>query len=374
MHNCADSLTTPIVQTAAYTFSSTEQIFDYLEGRYESFKYGRDGNPTVRVLEEKIKDMEGAEDCLVTSSGMNAISTMILSLVPPGGHVVMALDCCRQTREFCDTFMAKMGVKISMIDPSNTCVLEQVLKQKDVSMFFSESPTNTYLRCIDIPRIKSLCKEALVVIDSTYATPINQRAISLGADLVIHSATKYLSGHQDVLAGAIAGRADLIDTIRKMRHVIGGTLDAHASYLVLRGMKTLDVRVRRQSETGYEIAKRLCKHPRIGKVHYPGLVDHPDHAVAKETMSGFGGVVSFEVDGDMWDSAAVVDAMQLARISSSLGGVESLIHQPVIMSYWDLCPERRKAMGIKDNLIRYSCGIEPLEDIWTDIERALNAI
>ena len=241
-----------------------------------------------------------------------------------------------------------------------------------VSLYFSESPTNPYLRCVDIPRIKQLCGEkgAVVCIDSTFATPINQQAIPLGADLVLHSATKYLAGHNDVLAGAIAGRSDLVTAVRAMHNILGGTIDPHAAYLLLRGMKTLDLRVQRQNASAMELARRLEAHPQVQRVHYPGLESHPDHAIALQQMTAFGGVVSFEIDGDLWKTAKFIDGVRLPYIAPSLGGVESLIEQPTVVSYWDQGPEMRAKVGIRDNLIRFSCGVESVEDIWADFQQA----
>ncbi len=320
--------------------------------------------------------MEGAEDCLVSASGMNSATTMLLALVPAGGHIVTTTDCYRRTRQFIQTLLPKMGISATVIDPADLDALQTALDTHEVSLFFSESPTNPYLRCVDIPRIKAMCepKGAVVVIDSTFATPINQQALSLGADLVIHSATKYLAGHNDVLAGAIAGRADLVAAVRAMHNVLGGTIDPHAAYLLLRGMKTLDLRVERQNASASEFARRLAEHPKISHVHYPGLANHPDHEIAVRQMKGYGGVVSFEVDGDLWRTAALIDAVKLPYIAPSLGGVESLIEQPTVISYWDQGPEKRAQVGIKDNLIRFSCGVEPLEDIWDDMKQALDQI
>jgi cystathionine gamma-synthase len=211
-------------------------------------------------------------------------------------------------------------------------------------------------------------------VDSTFATPCNSRALTFGADLVIHSATKYLAGHNDVLAGAIAGRQDLVDAVRSMHNILGGVIDPHAAYLLLRGMKTLDLRVERQNATAMEIARRLEAHPKICTVHYPGLPSHRDHAIAAKQMSGFGGVISFEVKGDLWKTAALIDAVKLPYIAPSLGGVESLIEQPTVISYWDQGPEKRAEYGIKDNLVRYSCGVECVEDLWADLEQALASI
>lgn len=372
----ADSLTTPIVQTATYTFQDTAELIAYQEGRYGSYEYGRYGNPTTRACEEKIRELEGAEDCLVSSSGMNSATTMLLALVPAGGHIVTTTDCYRRTRQFIQTVLPKMGISATVIDPADLGALERALEEHDVSLFFSESPTNPYLRCVDVPRIKQLCaaKDAVVVIDSTFATPINQQAIALGADLVIHSATKYLAGHNDVLAGAIAGKADLVAAVRAMHNVLGGTIDPHASYLLLRGMKTLDLRVERQNRTALEIARRLEAHSKVLRVHYPGLESHPDHAIAVAQMTGYGGVVSFEIDGDLWKTAQFIDNVRLPYIAPSLGGVESLIEQPTVISYWDQGAEKRAQVGIRDNLIRFSCGIESAEDIWADFEQAFDRL
>lgn len=372
----SDSLTTPLVQTSTYTFRNTKELIDYQEGRYGSYEYGRYGNPTTRACEEKIRALEGAEDCLLSSSGMNAATTMLLALVPAGGHIVTTTDCYRRTRQFIQTVLPKMGISATVIEPNDHEALEQVLEERAVSLFFSESPTNPYLRCVDVPRIAQLChaKGTLVVVDSTFATPVNQRVLALGADIVIHSVTKYLAGHNDVLAGALAGSSELVAAVRLMHNVLGGTIDPHAAFLVTRGLKTLALRVRHVNESALELAKRLEAHPKISRVHYPGLPSHPDHDIAKAQMDGFGGVISFEVDGDMWRTAKLVDSVELPYIAPSLGGCESLIEQPTIVSYWDQGPEMRAKLGIKDNLLRFSTGIEDMEDIWADLAQALDRI
>ena len=419
-------------QTSTYTFKDTAQLIAYQEGRYGSYEYGRYGNPTTRTAEEKIRVLEAAEDCLVSSSGMNAATTMLLALVPAGGHIVTTTDCYRRTRQFIQTVLPKMGIGATVIDPSDLGALERALDEHDVSLFFSESPTNPYLRCVDIGAIKALCepKGCLVAIDSTFATPVNQRACCLGADLVLHSGTKYLAGHNDVLVGAIAGRAEPVAAVRAMHNVLGGTVDPHAAWLLLRGLKTLvrscvffffffliffslffsffffsfssrkkshlfslfffslslslrnknkpkttkqGLRVNQQNATALELARRLEAHPRVSRVHYPGLPSHPDHEIAVRQMSGFGGVVSFEVDADLWGTAAVIDGVRIPYIAPSLGGVESLIEQPTVISYWDQGPDERARIGIKDSLIRYACGVEDVEDLWADLKRALEA-
>jgi cystathionine gamma-synthase len=307
---------------------------------------------------------------------MNSATTMLLALVPDGGHIVTTTDCYRRTRQFIQTVLPRMGISTTVIDPSDMGALERALEEHDVTLFFSESPTNPYLRCIDIQLVSQLChaKGALVCIDGTFATPINQQAIALGADLVLASATKYLAGHQDVLAGALSGRTAEVTKVRQLHNVLGGVIDAHAAYNVLRGMKTLDLRVHRQNETALRLATALENHPKISRVHYPGLASHPEHDIARRQMKGYGGVVSFEINGDLWRTAKFIDSLRLPYIAPSLGGVESLVEQPTVISYWDYGAEERARLGIKDNLVRFSCGIENYEDIAEDVFQALNVI
>jgi cystathionine gamma-synthase len=301
---------------------------------------------------------------------------MLLALVPAGGHIVTTTDCYRRTRQFIQTLLPKMGITTTVIDPSDMVALKAALAKQPVSLFFSESPTNPYLRCVDVRTISSLCHAAgaVVCIDSTFATPCNQRALALGADLVLHSATKYLAGHNDLLAGAVAGSAELVAKVRALHAVLGGVIDPHAAYLLLRGLKTLSLRVARHNENAMRLARVLEAHPKIERVHYPGLASHPDHAIATAQMSGFGGVVSFEVKGDLWTTAKFIDGCRLPYIAPSLGGVESLIEQPTIISYWDQGPEKRAQIGIKDNLVRFSAGVEDYADIESDILQALEAL
>ncbi|KAG1656791.1 hypothetical protein FOA52_008365 [Chlamydomonas sp. UWO 241] len=613
-----DSLTTPIVQTSTYWFKDTAELIAYNEGRFESYEYGRYGNPTVQTVEAKIRELEGAEDALCSASGMNSVTSMLLALVPAGGHIITTSDCYWRTRQFMINFLPKMNIGVSVIAPNDMEALQRELDAHDAALFFSESPTNPYLRCVDIPEIVKLChaKGTTVCIDSTFATPINSRdltkgvfymwlglwmamthchmagvayywvqdqnqpwltsfsdimsfnkckdikacltlplplvegkirdnqtkywkehgattactlrlckpwngkgsivsgdswfgsmntaralrarglfcvtsvktgtkgfpeeelqelvggdalrgttadgkklqlnyemelphlnhfrttfnavdqsdrpalgphsvvvvwqtknvdhhifagslaisepnahnaivrfhtsfsgsqfasalmelsifvytAIKLGADLVLHSGTKYLAGHNDVLAGALAGRKYLVQTVRKFHHIMGGVIDPNAAYLLLRGMKTLKLRVEHQNAAGMEIAQRLEAHPKIDRVWYPGLVSHPDHAIAKRQMSGFGGVVSFEVTGDLWNCANFIDHVRIPYIGPSLGGVESLIEMPAVQSYWGFGPDKRAEIGIKENLIRFAIGVEDVEDIWEDLVQAL---
>ncbi|KAL8217812.1 hypothetical protein R6Q57_021185 [Mikania cordata] len=371
-----DAITTPVVNTSAYFFKKTIDLIDFKEKRQVSFEYGRYGNPTTEVLEKKISQLEGAESTLILASGMCASTVMLLALVPAGGHIITTTDCYRKTRIFIETFLPKMGITASVIDPADVAGLEHALDNHKVSLFFTESPTNPFLRCVDIELVSKLChaKGAVVCIDGTFATPLNQKALALGADIILHSATKYLGGHNDVLAGCVSGSTEIISQIRNVHHVLGGTLNPNAAYLIIRGMKTLKLRVQQQNSTAQRMAELLEAHPKVKHVYYPGLKSHPEHELAKKQMTGFGGVVSFEVDGDLTTTIKFVDSLKIPYIAPSFGGCESIVDQPAIMSYWDLSQSERAKYGIHDNLVRFSFGVEDFEDLEADVLQALEAI
>ncbi|XP_031396312.1 cystathionine gamma-synthase 1, chloroplastic [Punica granatum] len=371
-----DAITTPVVNTSAYFFKKTAELIDFKEKRRASFEYGRYGNPTTVVAEEKISALEGAESTLIMASGMCASTVMLMALVPAGGHIVTTTDCYRKTRIFIETILPKMGITATVIDPADMKGLESALEEHKVSLFFTESPTNPFLRCVDIKLVSDLChkKGALVCIDGTFATPLNQKALAIGADLVLHSATKFIGGHNDVLAGCVSGPLKLISEIRNLHHVLGGALNPNAAYLIIRGMKTLHLRVQQQNSTAQRMAEILEAHPKVKRVYYPGLPSHPEHHIAKQQMTGFGGVVSFEVDGDLRTTAKFVDTLKIPYIAPSFGGCESIVDQPAIMSYWDLSQGERAKYGILDNLVRFSFGVEDFEDLKADILQALEAI
>ncbi|MBA0665944.1 hypothetical protein Goklo_002409 [Gossypium klotzschianum] len=367
-----DAITTPVVNTSAYFFKKTQELIDFKEKRHTSFEYGRYGNPTTVVAEEKISALEGAESTLIMASGMCASTVMLMALVPAGGHIVTTTDCYRKTRIFIETILPKMGISATVIDPADVDGLESALNKNKVSLFFTESPTNPFLRCVDIEKVSKLChsKGTLVCIDGTFATPLNQKALALGADLVLHSATKFIGGHNDVLAGCISGSEKLVTEIRTFHHISGGTLNPNAAYLIIRGMKTLHLRVQQQNSTALRMAEVLEAHPRVKRVYYPGLPSHPEHEIAKRQMTGFGGVV----DGDLKTTSNFVDALKIPYIAPSFGGCESIVDQPAIMSYWDLSQAERSKYGILDNLIRFSFGVEDFEDLKADILQALETI
>lgn len=369
-----DALAAPIAQTATYTFEKTADLIAYMEGHTEREEYGRYGNPTVRLVEQKLAALEHADDAVAFGSGMAAVTTAILALVKSGSHVVLFNDCYRRTRQFVVGFLDRFGVSHTLVPPGDLSALEAALRP-ETRLVVSEAPTNPYQNVVDLERVAAICKARRVktLIDATFATPINLRASELGIDLVVHSATKYLAGHNDVLGGVVAGKSGLVSLVRDLRHVVGGVLDPHAAYLIHRGIKTLGVRVRQQNETAMRMAEALEAHPRVKQVWYPGLPSHAHHDVAKRIMDGFGGVVTFELEGDLASTSRVVDACEIPRIGPSLGGVESLIEQPALMSYFELSSEQRLAVGMKDTLVRYAVGVEDAEDLIADLRRALDA-
>jgi cystathionine gamma-synthase len=376
-----NSLNTPVVQTATYTFRDTQELIDFMERKTwgdgdDREEYGRYGNPTIAAVESRLAALDGGEDAVLYASGMSAVTSVLLSVLPTGAHIVMTDDCYRRTRQFCQTFLKRLGVETSVVPMGDYAALEAAIIPKTTRFIISESPTNPYLRIANLEQIARLGKEYRVrtLIDSTFATPINQRALEWGIDLVVHSATKYLSGHNDLMAGVVVGRADRIKALRDARGVLGGVVDPQNAYLLDRGIKTLGVRVAQQNRTALAAARFLEAHRRIARVWYPGLESHPDHAIATEQMSGFGGVVSFEVAGDLKTTSNFIDRLRLPYIAPSLGGVESLIEQPALMSYYEKTSEERLELGIKDNLVRFAIGIEDTDDILNDLDQALAGI
>jgi cystathionine gamma-synthase len=370
-----DAVTTPIVCTATYAFSSTQEIRDHFEGRIEREEYGRYGNPTVSAAERKVAALEGAEAAVLFDSGMSAITTTLWAMLKPGDHIVLTSDCYRRTRQFVQTVLTRFGVEHSFVDPSDYAGIEAAIGDR-TRLFITESPTNPYLHVVDLPRLAEIrerrnrrCK---LLIDSTLATPINQRPLEQGADLVAHSCTKFIAGHNDVLAGAICGSRAFVDALREFRGMVGGLLGPHAAYLVIRGAKTLALRMERHNSSALRIAQFLEGHPAVERVFYPGLASHPNHEIAKRVMKGFGGMVSFLVRGDAESCAGFIDACVIPCVGPSMGGVETLIEQTALMSFYELTSEERLKVGIRDNLVRLSVGIEHPDDLIADLKQALD--
>jgi cystathionine gamma-synthase len=382
------SLVTPLVQTATFTFADTADLRAFMEAKMwggnpamsDRGEYGRYGNPTVRAVEQRLAAIENGGDALLFPTGMAAITNVLLSILSSGSHVIFTDDCYRKTRQFCETFLARMGIESSQVPMGDYGALEAAIRP-NTRLIVSESPTNPYLRVVDLARLAEVARRRRVktIIDATFATPINQRPLDYGIDLVIHSATKYLSGHNDIMAGAVIGDASLIHALRQSQGMLGGVLDPHAAFLLERGLKTLALRVAQQNQTALAVANYLERHARVERVWYPGLESHPDHAIARQQMTGYGGVVSFEIaphngEDPLETTSRFIDAMTIPFIAPSLGGVESLIEQPALMSYYEFSTEERQAVGIKDNLVRFALGIEDTADILADLNQALAQI
>jgi len=367
-----NALATPIIQTATYTFTNTRELHDHFQRRIEREEYGRYGNPTQRIAEQKLAVLEGAEDCLLFSSGMAAVTTAAYAVLSHNSHVVVTDDSYRRTRQFLTQTLHRYGIEVSTVPAGDYDAIEEAIRPT-TRLLVSESPTNPYNRIVDMERFAEIGRRHRVktLIDATFATPYNQRPLEFGIDIVLHSATKYLGGHNDLLAGAILGSVELVDGIRSLQHVTGAIIDPLAAYLLIRGLKTFALRLARQNANAQALAEFLAEHPKITAVHYAGLRTHPQYEVARQQMRGFGGVVSFEIAGDLEATSRVVDACRIPQIAPSLGGVESLIEQPALMSFYELSSEERLMVGIKDNLIRYSVGIEDADDHIADIAAAL---
>lgn len=377
-HKPYGALTTPLVQTSTYTFRDSAEIRAFMEAKAAGERpprdeYGRYGNPTQRAAEDKLAALEGAGGALLFASGMAAITTTLATLLSAGDHLVLIRDCYHRTREFALSFLARWGIDTTLLSAAET---PATALRPETRLIFCETPTNPYLRVVDLAHVVDVARRhgALTVVDSTFATPLNQRPLDLGADLVVHSATKYLGGHNDLLAGVVCAAqgppgSELLARIEAARGVMGGVGSPHDAYLLLRGLKTLALRVERQNQNGQRVARFLAGHPAVRRVHYPGLEGHPDHAVARRQMAGFGGVVSFEIEGDFEATAAFVDRLRLPFVGPTLGGVESVVQQPAAL--FSLDPAERARAGLCDNLVRYALGIEDADDLIADLEQAL---
>ncbi|MBM4422028.1 MAG: aminotransferase class I/II-fold pyridoxal phosphate-dependent enzyme [Chloroflexi bacterium] len=377
--NAHHALTPPVVQTATYTFADTADLCDFMDARMWGAakgrtEYGRYGNPTVTAAETKLAALEGAQAAVLYSSGMAAVTSTLLTLLQSGSHVVITDDSYRRTRQFCLNFLRKFGVECTVSPMGDYEALEAAIRPT-TKLIISESPTNPYLRVLDLGRVADIAKRHNVrtLVDATFATPLNLRPLDFGIDLVVHSATKYLGGHNDLLAGVVAGSEQLIALLRQNLWMLGGVLDPNNAYLLVRGLKTLALRLQRQNENGIRVAQFLESHPKVERVWYPGLASHPDHEAASRQMSGFGGVISFEVKGDLSAASRVVDGVRIPIIAPSLGGVETLIEQPALMSYYEMSTEERLEVGIKDNLIRLALGIEDADDLIADLSQSLDS-
>jgi cystathionine beta-lyase/cystathionine gamma-synthase len=365
-------VTPPIYQTSTFEVTDNdEQIRVTTTDRY----YTRWGNPTITLAEQTLAALERTYLSLVFASGMGAITTTILALLKAGDHIVAQRDIYGGVTKFFSEWLPKLGIETTFVD---TTEYEQHARaiRPNTRMLYLESPTNPSLRIVDMKKTAALAKQhrLISIIDSTFGTPINQHPAEHGFDLVMHSGTKYLSGHADLTCGAICGRSDLIEQIGETRKTLGNCMDPHAAWLLIRGLKTLAVRVARHNENALRVAEFLEQHAKVRRVHYPFLKSDPQYAIAREQMSGGSGMVTFEVDGTGDDARRVSEAMRMFTLATSLGGVESLVSIPVLTSHAMISAEQRAEMGVTEQMVRLSVGIEAVEDLIEDLDRALRVV
>jgi len=370
------ALSTPIYQTSTFIFDSCEQGGRRFAGEEGGYIYTRLGNPTVSVLENKVAALEGGEACVATGSGMGAISSCLWTIAGAGKHILADGTLYGCTYALLSHGMARYGVEVDFVDTTDMKAVKAHLKPNTVAVYL-ETPANPNLKITDIAAVAKAAHrfnpDIKVVCDNTFASPALQNPLALGADVVVHSATKYLNGHGDVIAGFVVGKTDFINEVRMfgLKDMTGAVLDPFAAFLILRGLKTLELRMQRHCESADKIAKFLAKHPAVEKVYYPGLRDHPGHKIAAKQMKDFGGMISFEVKGGKEAGVKLVDSLKLITVAVSLGDAESLIEHPASMTHSTYTPEELEASGIAPGLIRLSVGLENVEDIIADLDQAL---
>jgi cystathionine beta-lyase/cystathionine gamma-synthase len=366
------SLTTPIYETTTFVFETAAEVREYAEGKSSKFLYSRYANPTIQAVERTIASLEGAESALVLSSGQAATTTALLGLLQSGDEVICSSAIYGGTLHLLADLLPKFGIRSRFASIEDLGSIESVLTDATRLVWF-ESPINPTLRCVDVAAIAAACRlrGVISVIDNTFATPVNQRPIALGVDLVMHSATKYLNGHSDVTAGALAGPSRLLNPIEKARRLVGGVLDPYAAYALGRGLKTLDVRMQRHNANAMAVAQWLSGDSRVDHVYYPGLESHPDHALAARQMQGFGGMVCLDLGGSLDRAAAFFDRLRLIKRAASLGGIESLCSLPVLTSQWGHSEEELVRAGVTQGMARLSIGLEHPDDLIADLDQAL---
>ncbi|MBF0505865.1 MAG: aminotransferase class I/II-fold pyridoxal phosphate-dependent enzyme [Nitrospirae bacterium] len=373
------SVSTPIVQTSNYYFDTTAEVLEFMteksKGRMiREHEYGRYGNPTQQECERKLAAVEGAERAVLFSTGMSAVILTLMTYMKRSGHIIFTNDCYRQTRDFATNMLSEFGIEVSMVDPTAQAIGEAI--RPNTNIIFTESPTNPYLRVLDTPAVVKIARKhrIMTIIDATMGTPYNMKPLEMGVDIVVHSATKYLGGHNDLLAGVALGNHKKLDPLYRMQRMIGATPGPFTCFLLERGLKTFALRMEHHNRAGMTIARMLESHPKIEKVWYPGLKSHPDYKVAKKQMRGFGSLISFLVKGGDRETRKFIDALKLFLITPSLGGTESLVTQMWVMSFFDYPEEFRRSIGMVDNLVRIALGLEDVDDLIADLNQALDKI
>jgi methionine-gamma-lyase len=362
---------TAIARTSTFTFADTEQMKQWAEGKGSHFIYTRYGNPTLAVAEKKIAALEGAEDALVTASGMAAISSALLGVLQAGDELIATLSLYGGTYRLMRDIFPRIGIKVKFVG-TDLAAIEKLVTPRTKALYI-ETPTNPALRVVDLKRAVNFAKEwdLVSLVDNTFASPVLQKPIGMGFDVVLHSATKYLGGHSDILAGAAAGKKSLIEKARQMVIYLGGSMDPEVAFLLIRGMKSLEVRMERQCKTAMAVAKFLEKHPKVSQVHFPGLASHPDHKLAKRQMKGFGAMMAFDMKGGLAAARRFCERTRVFLLAASLGGVESLVLLPVYSSHYNMSAAELKAAGIEAGTVRVSIGLEDAGDLIEDLRQAL---
>jgi cystathionine gamma-synthase len=366
------AVTTPIVRSVAFSYHDLDEWHNVATGKADGYIYSRNTNPTVHVLEEKIRILEGAEAATSFATGMGAISNTLFALLAPGKRVVSLKDTYGGSSRIFLDFLPRYQVQVTLCDTTDFGELEAEIA-KGCDVLYLETPTNPTLKVVDIPRLVAAAQKAgaVTVVDNTFATPINQNPLALGADLVLHSATKFLGGHSDAMGGLLCGRKDLVEKVFQFREINGASLQADPAYLIARGMKTLELRIERQNASALTIARYLKSHPKVSDVFYPGLETHPGHDIAKAQMSGFGGILSFSLVGGYDNVTKFLPQLKFVHLAASLGSVSTLAGPPRTTSHVELTEAQRKQLGIPESLIRYSVGIENVDDLIRDLDEAL---
>jgi methionine-gamma-lyase len=371
-HGLDAPVASPIIRSSNFTFSSTEEMKRWAEGKSKAFIYTRFGNPTLAVAEAKIAELEHGEAGLVTASGTAAISSALLAILQAGDELIATRQLYGGSYRLMRDVLPRMGIRVQHVEADLEGV-DRLVNAKTRALYV-ESPTNPTLGLVDLQKTVDLARQHKLVsiIDNTFATPILQKPLEMGFDLVLHSATKYLAGHSDLVAGAVAGSHELVGKVREMMVSLGGSMDPDPAYLLIRGLKTLEIRVRRQSETALAVASFLEQHPKIERVHYPGLPSHPDHELAKRQMTGFGGMLAFDLKGGLEPACRFCDRTKIFLLAVSLGGVESLIVLPIYTSHYRMSTVELKAAGVEPGTVRMSVGLEDPRDLIADLDQALS--
>ncbi|MGO9378723.1 MAG: trans-sulfuration enzyme family protein [Dissulfurispiraceae bacterium] len=373
------AVSTPIVQTSNFYFDTTTEVLEFMKAKSEGrtvreHEYGRYGNPTQQECERKLAAVEGAERALLFSTGMSAVILTLMAYMKREKHIIFTSDCYRQTRDFATNMLSEFGIEVSIVDPTAEAIETAI--RHNTNIIFTESPTNPYLCVLDMIAIVKIAKKhrVMTIIDATLATPYNIRPLEMGVDIVIHSATKYLGGHNDLLAGVALGNHKKLDALYRMQRMIGATPGPFTCFLLERGLKSFTLRMEHHNKAGLTVAKMLEGHPKIEKVWYPGLKSHPDYKVAKKQMRGFGSLITFLVRGGDRETRKFIDSLKLFLITPSLGGSESLVTQMAVMSFFDYPEDYRQSIGMVDNLVRIALGLEDVHDLIADLKQALDKI